>query len=100
MWIAGMPALEPVAAIQRERGVGGLFEYLQDLHDDPQPSFSVKLVLAGPSMAGKSSLLNALRFGQAKLTDEHTGRTIGLDIAEVRQTTSMGVSILVRLSAA
>ena len=62
------------------RGVRGVFDYLRDLHDDPRPSFALKLVLAGPSMAGKTSLLNALRLREARLTDADSGRTIGLDI--------------------
>jgi GTPase SAR1 family protein len=78
--LSGMPALERVVAIMEEKGISGVFDFLRDLHDDPQPSYSLKLVMAGPSMAGKTSLLNALRLGEPRLTDELTGRTIGLDI--------------------
>ena len=78
--IDGNPALEAVAKILVERGVQGVFDYIGDLYDDPQPSFYLKVVLAGPSMAGKSSLLNALNLRQARLTHPQDGRTIGLDI--------------------
>eukprot|EP01049_Picozoa_sp_SAG25_P005687 SAG25_NODE_396_length_8539_cov_5.889336_3_plen_1378_part_01 len=78
--LSGMAALDRVTAIRKEKGVLGVFEFLRDLHDDPQPSHALKLVMAGPSMAGKTSLLNALRLGEARLTDALTGRTIGLDI--------------------
>ena len=44
----------------------------------------MKVVLAGPSMAGKSSLLNALRLREAQLTDPEHGRTIGLDIERIK----------------
>ena len=52
-------------------------------NDDPQPVFALKMLLAGPSMAGKTSLKNYL-MGLAKvLADKDTERTIGLEIARV-----------------
>ena len=41
------------------------------------------MLLAGPSMAGKSSLLRTLRGSEQRLTDAATERTIGLDIERV-----------------
>ena len=42
-------------------------------------------MLAGPTMAGKTSLAAALREGaRARLADADTGRTIGLAIKELR----------------
>lgn len=63
-----------------------LFGYLRDLYGGDQPAwrYSFKLVLAGPSMAGKTSTLDALRRGSdAQLADAATERTIGLDIREL-----------------
>ena len=34
------------AQIAAERGLPGVLDFLRDLHDDPQPSFVVKMVLA------------------------------------------------------
>ena len=76
----GVPRLEREAAILEERGVPGLRGYLRDLHDDPKPTFKLKLLLAGPSMAGKSSLARALMGEARRLTDAVTERTIGLEI--------------------
>ena len=77
--VAGNPRLQPAVEIGQADGVAGILAYVQDLYDDPQPSFSLKLMLAGPTMAGKSSLLRALLRKPVTLTtvDE---RTIGLDI--------------------
>ena len=59
--------------------------YVKDCWDDPRPSYTLKTMLVGPTMAGKSSLLNALRKESRRLTrpDE---RTIGLDIKEITLT--------------
>ena len=70
-----------IAAIARDKGVPGVFDYLRDLHDDPQPNFKLKVLLAGPSMAGKSSILNRLLGKLKVLTERDTERTIGLHIA-------------------
>eukprot|EP01043_Picozoa_sp_COSAG02_P060394 COSAG02_NODE_7882_length_2804_cov_19.389279_1_plen_616_part_00 len=83
--LGGNPRLRAVEAIARERGIPGVFDYLRDLHDDPQPNFKLKVLLAGPSMAGKSSVKNRLMdLPEADvLADADTERTIGLDIAQV-----------------
>jgi hypothetical protein len=78
--LSGNPRLQTVAKIAEEKGVPGVFDYLRDLNDDPQPQYKIKLLLAGPSMAGKSSLLRRLLGRNDVLTDAMTERTIGLDI--------------------
>ena len=78
--LEGNRRLEREAAILEERGLPGLRGYLRDLHDDPKPTFKLKLLLAGPSMAGKSSLARALMGEARRLTDAVTERTIGLEI--------------------
>ena len=60
--LAGNPQLEVAAQIGEEKGAPGIFEYLRDLHDDPQPSFSIKLLMVGASMAGKSSIIDLVRL--------------------------------------
>ena len=74
-----------LAAIARDKGVPGVFDYLRDLYDDPQPTFKLKVLLVGASMAGKSSVKNRLMdLPEADvLADADTERTIGLDIAQV-----------------
>ena len=81
----GNPRLRAVEAICREKGVSAVFDYLRDLHDDPQPTFKLKVLLAGPSMAGKTSVRNRMMgLPEAEvLADADTERTIGLDIAQV-----------------
>ena len=68
--------------------VAALFGYLRDLYgggEQPARRYRFKLVLAGPTMAGKTSLAAALREGaRARLADADTGRTIGLAIKELR----------------
>ena len=68
--------------------VAALFGYLRDLYgggEQPARRYRFKLVLAGPTMAGKTSLAAALREGaRARLADADTGRTIGLAINELR----------------
>eukprot|EP01043_Picozoa_sp_COSAG02_P006526 COSAG02_NODE_187_length_30377_cov_3.636271_3_plen_416_part_00 len=80
--LGGNPQLLREEAIAHEEGVSAVFDYLRDLHDDPQPTFKLKLLLAGPSMAGKSSVKNRLMdLPEADvLADADTERTIGLDI--------------------
>eukprot|EP01050_Picozoa_sp_SAG11_P000376 SAG11_NODE_11_length_27870_cov_16.327428_3_plen_1940_part_00 len=80
--LEGNSMLQPVVEIGLVDGTRGIFEYLKDLYDDPQPSFSLKLLLAGPTMAGKSSLLRAL-LGKADRLTAVDERTIGLDIERV-----------------
>ena len=76
----GNDRLRTVSEINEQAGVPGVFRYLRDLYrDEPVWSYSLKIVLAGPSMAGKSSLLNGLVAGEARLTTPD-GRTVGLDI--------------------
>eukprot|EP01043_Picozoa_sp_COSAG02_P066053 COSAG02_NODE_10157_length_2007_cov_1.589099_1_plen_563_part_01 len=78
----GNPRLRAVSQIAKEKGTQGVFDYLRDLHDDPQPAFVLKLFVAGSSMAGKSSLLRALMRKADTLTARDE-RTIGLDIEEL-----------------
>ena len=77
--LLGHPSYDNVAA---------LFDYLRDLYgggEQPARRYRFKLVLAGPTMAGKTSLAAALREGaRARLADADTGRTIGLAIKELR----------------
>ena len=72
----------------RNDNVAALFGYLRDLYgggEQPARRYRFKLVLAGPTMAGKTSLAAALREGaRARLADADTGRTIGLAIKELR----------------
>jgi hypothetical protein len=77
----GNPQLQAVAAIARDKGVSAVFDYLRDLYDDPQPTFKLKVLLVGASMAGKSSILNRLLGKLKVLTERDTERTIGLHIA-------------------
>ena len=68
-----------VARIGQQKGVEGIFDYLRDLHDARRPCFSLKLLLAGPSMAGKSSMLQSL-LRKDKTLMAPDERTIGLEI--------------------
>eukprot|EP01051_Picozoa_sp_SAG22_P005276 SAG22_NODE_307_length_12666_cov_761.250259_10_plen_1050_part_00 len=77
--LTGNSALRSVAEIGVSAGVEGVFAYLQDLYDDPEASFSLKVMLGGPTMAGKSSLLRALMRKAVTLTAVDV-RTVGLDI--------------------
>ena len=77
--LSGNPRLQTVARIAEEKGVPGVFAYLQDLYDDPQEEFKLKVMLAGASMAGKSSLLRGL-IDQVKTLTTKDERTIGLEI--------------------
>jgi GTPase SAR1 family protein len=76
--------LDPtLAKVLSTQGLPGLLKLLPDLHGNPKPSYVLKTVLAGPTMAGKTSLLNALRGLERRLTDPKHGRTIGLDIGRL-----------------
>ena len=77
--LGGTPSLSQLATISDVQGAPAVLTFLKDAHDDAHHNFSLKLVLAGPSEAGKSSLLRALHGGEYQLMrpDE---RTIGLDI--------------------
>lgn len=79
--LAGNPRLRDVAAIASDKGVSAVFEYLRDLHDDPQPTFKLKLLVVGPSMAGKTSAVNRLMgLPDKDVLADVDSRTIGLDI--------------------
>ena len=82
------PGLATLHKLQAKGGVQAVRGYLKDLQQmegglfEPSRRHSLKLVLAGPTEAGKTSLLRALmglgeRRRLANLRDE---RTIGLDI--------------------
>ena len=78
------PGLDPtLGKVLSTQGLPGLLKMLPDLHGDPKPSYVLKTVLAGPSMAGKTSLFNALRDLDVRLTHPEHGRTIGLDIGRL-----------------
>eukprot|EP01047_Picozoa_sp_COSAG01_P066733 COSAG01_NODE_9272_length_2496_cov_4.721736_1_plen_757_part_01 len=78
--LEGNERLRTVHDINSQQGVQGVFSYLRDLYrEEPTWSYSLKMILAGPSMAGKSSLLNGLVAGKADLTTPDN-RTVGLDI--------------------
>eukprot|EP01047_Picozoa_sp_COSAG01_P057490 COSAG01_NODE_6651_length_3557_cov_2.387702_1_plen_1094_part_10 len=78
------PGLDPtLAKVLSTQGLPGLLKMLPDLHGDPKPSYVLKTVLAGPSMAGKTSLFKALRGLHERLTHPEHGRTIGLDIGRL-----------------
>eukprot|EP01047_Picozoa_sp_COSAG01_P042757 COSAG01_NODE_3752_length_5730_cov_10.372580_1_plen_1826_part_01 len=82
--LEGNERLRTVHDINEQQGVQGVFNYLRDLHrEEPTWSYSLKMILAGPSMAGKSSLLNGLVAGKADLTTPDD-RTVGLDIKLLR----------------
>jgi len=76
-----VPPLRDLAELSRAQGAQAALAYLCDTYDDPHRNFSLKLLLAGPTEAGKSSLLRALH-GRPKLMDPDE-RTIGLDIEEL-----------------
>ena len=88
--IDGNPRLGQEEALlgRKSDNVAALFGYLRDLYgggEQPARRYRFKLVLAGPTMAGKTSLAAALREGErARLADADTGRTIGLAIKELR----------------
>ena len=88
--IRGNPRLRQEQALlgRNNENVAALFGYLRDLYgggEQPARRYRFKLVLAGPTMAGKTSLAAALREGErARLADADTGRTIGLAIEELR----------------
>ena len=67
--------------------IQALFAYLRDLYgggDEPAWRYDYKLVIVGPTMSGKTSLLDAMRRGaDRKLADADSERTIGLDIKEL-----------------
>ena len=63
--------------------VTAVFQYLRDFYsDDPVPQFSLKIILAGPTLAGKTSVLRRLRDEESDLADKDTERTIGLDVEQ------------------
>ena len=78
------PKLAAIQALQRggfKTDVPPVFGYLRDLYgDEPAHRHTVKMVLAGPTMAGKSSLLAGLLAGAPRLQGADTERTVGLAI--------------------
>ena len=82
------PGLATLHKLQAKGGVQAVRGYLKDLQQmegglfEPSRRHSLKLVLAGPTEAGKTSLLRALMgLGeQRRLADLQDERTIGLDI--------------------
>ena len=79
--LSDMPPLRDLAELSRAQGAQAVLAFLKDAHDDPQRAFSLKVVLAGPSCAGKSSLLQAMlgKDESDRLVDEDR-RTIGIDV--------------------
>ena len=90
--LASNPALRDVARIGQQKGVAGIFDYLRDLRDAPRPCFSLKLLLAGPSMAGKSSMLQSL-LRKDKTLRTPDERTIGLEIERLVLTDPSGRAV-------
>eukprot|EP01048_Picozoa_sp_COSAG05_P012644 COSAG05_NODE_1283_length_5283_cov_2.297261_2_plen_615_part_00 len=80
--LSGMPSLSQLANISDEQGAQAALAFVRDAYDDPHRDFSLKLVLAGPTCAGKSSLLRALLGREERLMGPDE-RTIGLDIEEL-----------------
>eukprot|EP01050_Picozoa_sp_SAG11_P004316 SAG11_NODE_273_length_11315_cov_38.599412_5_plen_1009_part_00 len=81
--IDGCPGLATLHTLQEKGGLAAVQGFLRDLANwqGPLLRVSLKVVLVGPTEAGKTSLLRALMFGeQRKLADKDTERTIGLDI--------------------
>ena len=78
------PKLAAVCALQGGEDnddVPAVFDYPRDLYgDEPTHRHTIKMVLAGPTMAGKSSLLAGLLAGAPRLQDADTERTVGLAI--------------------
>jgi GTPase SAR1 family protein len=84
--LANIDSLSRTAALYDGGGVAAVFNFLRDLYDDPTPAFSLKLMLLGPSQAGKSSLLRCLldpTSAEAERLTSQAERTIGLDIKVV-----------------
>jgi Leucine-rich repeat (LRR) protein len=62
-------------------GVRAVTAYLRDYYaDEPTRQYLLKLVLIGPTMAGKTSLIYGLKHGKARLADKDTERTICLHV--------------------
>eukprot|EP01047_Picozoa_sp_COSAG01_P015044 COSAG01_NODE_745_length_13872_cov_40.816525_7_plen_3569_part_00 len=62
-------------------GVRAVIAYLRDYYaDEPTRQYLLKLVLIGPTMAGKTSLIYGLKHGKARLADKDTERTIVLHV--------------------
>jgi hypothetical protein len=57
--LAGMPPLRDLAELSRTQGAQAALAFLRDAHDDPSRSFTLKLVLAGPSGERREPCLRA-----------------------------------------
>jgi hypothetical protein len=75
-------ALAQLAQLSEEQGAQAALAFIRDACDDPHRSYRLKLVLGGPSCAGKSSLLRALLGHDERLTRKDE-RTIGLETARL-----------------
>lgn len=91
--LSGNPRLGAVEQIAEEEGVKGVFDHLRDLYDDPQEEFTSKVLFAGPSMAGKSSLLRGLMRKATTLTAKDE-RTIGLEIERLKLKDPQGRALI------
>jgi hypothetical protein len=85
--ISNCPSLVTLHQLNCLGGVRAVQGFLRDLTDmqgdlfEPSLRNSLKLLLVGPTEAGKTSLLRALIHGEQRvLADRDTERTIGLDI--------------------
>ena len=85
--ISECPSLATMHELNQQGGVRAVQGFLRDLRDlqgdlfEPSLRNSLKLLLVGPTEAGKTSLLRALMHGESRvLADRDTERTIGLDI--------------------
>ena len=57
--LGGMPPLRDLAELSRTQGAQAALAFLRDAHDDPSRSFTLKLVLAGPSGERREPCLRA-----------------------------------------
>jgi GTPase SAR1 family protein len=82
--VADNPGLGVVSKLGESGGVAAILGFLRDFFSDEHTvcSYSMKLIVAGPSMAGKSSLVAKLFEKKAALTTPDE-RTIGLDILRI-----------------
>ena len=86
--ISGCPALATLHTLNEQGGAPAVQGYLRDLLSgglfEPSLRDTLKLVLVGPTEAGKTNLLRALMHGESRvLADKDTERTIGLVISRL-----------------